>query len=63
MARRLGGNGKESDATGPTAASRSAAAVSAPAPLYLDVTLCWAEALWWPPVVLALHCVASVFFC
>lgn len=59
MARRLGGNGKESDARGPSAAARSAAAVSAP--LYLDVALRWVEALWWTHVVLALRCVKRVF--
>lgn len=37
MASRHGGNGKESDATGLSAASRFAATVSAP--LYLDIPL------------------------
>lgn len=59
MARRLGDNGKESDARGPSGASRSAAAVSAP--LYLDVALHWVEALWWTHVVLALRCVKRIF--
>lgn len=59
MALRLGGNGKESDATGLSAASHSAAVVSAP--LYLDIALFWVEALWWTDVVLALLCVKRIF--